>query len=173
MIILQLCNITKNTQPRRDSNPQPLDPKSSALSNCATRSHDMIIWKSLAKPAARFELATPCLQGRCNNHYAMPAHITWILISRQQWDLNPRGHSPLDFESNALTTRPCCRLLVLFEFRLANFLYMHRSVQLQDEREKKRKSELPIFFNFHPKYICTSNTRVTRAFWEMKSIVFF
>jgi hypothetical protein len=27
-----------------------------------------------AKPIARFELATPCLQGRCNNHYAKSAH---------------------------------------------------------------------------------------------------
>ncbi len=27
---------------------------------------------------------------------------------RQQWDLNPRGHSPCDFESHALTTRPYC-----------------------------------------------------------------
>ena len=25
------------------------------------------------QPVARFELATPCLQGRCNNHYAIPA----------------------------------------------------------------------------------------------------
>ena len=31
-----------------------------------------------------------------------------LLITRQQWDSNPRGQSPLDFESNALTTRPCC-----------------------------------------------------------------
>ena len=23
----------------------------------------------------RFELTTPCLQGRCNNHYATPAYI--------------------------------------------------------------------------------------------------
>ena len=26
------------------------------------------------KPLARVELATPCLQGRCNNHYAKAAH---------------------------------------------------------------------------------------------------
>src|SRR5690349_12349641 len=26
-----------------------------------------------SKPMARVELATPCLQGRCNNHYATPA----------------------------------------------------------------------------------------------------
>ena len=25
------------------------------------------------EPKARFELATPCLQGRCNNHYATSA----------------------------------------------------------------------------------------------------
>ena len=29
--------------------------------------------KYFIKPVARFELATPCLQGRCNNHYATPA----------------------------------------------------------------------------------------------------
>jgi hypothetical protein len=27
---------------------------------------------------------------------------------RQQQDLNLRGQSPSDFESDALTTRPCC-----------------------------------------------------------------
>ena len=58
------------SQPWRDSNPQPLDPDSSALANCATRS---LACLPLWQPAARFELATPCLQGRCNNHYATPA----------------------------------------------------------------------------------------------------
>ena len=26
----------------------------------------------------RFELTTPCLQGRCNNHYATPAKLYYI-----------------------------------------------------------------------------------------------
>ena len=29
---------------------------------------------NMLKPLARVELATPCLQGRCNNHYAKAAH---------------------------------------------------------------------------------------------------
>ena len=28
----------------------------------------------MTQPMARFELATPCLQGRCNNHYATSAY---------------------------------------------------------------------------------------------------
>ena len=28
----------------------------------------------------RFELTTPCLQGRCNNHYATPAFVSYIIV---------------------------------------------------------------------------------------------
>ena len=35
-----------------------------------------------------------------------------LASARHQWDLNPRGQSPTDFESVALTTRPWCRTAV-------------------------------------------------------------
>ena len=35
--------------------------------------------KKLIQPMARFELATPCLQGRCNNHYATSAYLINML----------------------------------------------------------------------------------------------
>ena len=35
--------------------------------------------KKFIQPMARFELATPCLQGRCNNHYATSAHLVNML----------------------------------------------------------------------------------------------
>ena len=38
------------------------------------------------------------------------SQVSQVLIDawRQQWDLNSRGLCPIDFESIALTTRPCC-----------------------------------------------------------------
>ena len=47
--------------------------------------------KNFIKPVARFELATPCLQGRCNNHYATPARslIQWTL----QYKLTHTSHT--------------------------------------------------------------------------------
>ena len=37
--------------------------------------------------------------------------VSQCWLTRQQWDLNSRGQSPIDFESIALTTRPCCLML--------------------------------------------------------------
>ncbi len=35
-------------------------------------------WPLGYEPNARFELATPCLQGRCNNHYATSAYYIYV-----------------------------------------------------------------------------------------------
>ena len=39
---------------------------------------------------------------------------------RQQRDSNPRGRSPSDFESDALTTRPCCPCIFVVESENCN-----------------------------------------------------
>ena len=46
--------------------------------------------------------AIPCSTAELRTHF----YTLTYFVPRQQQDLNLRGHSPLDFESNALTTRP-------------------------------------------------------------------
>ena len=60
------CDLQKEYSPRRDSNPRP-----QAYEACAITT--MLHGRN--EPVARFELATLCLQGRCNNHYATPALV--------------------------------------------------------------------------------------------------
>ena len=36
--------------------------------------------KNNVKPMVRFELTTPCLQGKCNNHYATSAHFFYDFL---------------------------------------------------------------------------------------------
>ena len=51
------------------------------------------------------------LKSTALDHSAIQAYDTYD--TRQQRDSNPRGQSPSDFESDALTTRPCCLMLSL------------------------------------------------------------
>ena len=39
------------------------------------------------QPIARVELATPCLQGRCNNHYAKAAKIDAVTATGARFEL--------------------------------------------------------------------------------------
>ena len=52
-----------------------------------------------------------CSPSAANSHQ----RIHWtVKRKRQQQDSNLRGKIPMDFESNALTARPCCRIVILF-----------------------------------------------------------
>ena len=57
---------------------------------------------------ARFELATPCLQGRCNNHYATSAQLydTYVtgkkLIFLPEVGFEPTPTNRIELKSTAL-----------------------------------------------------------------------
>ena len=75
--------------------------------------------KNIALPEVGFEPTHPKiteLKSAALDHSAIQACnvcivcIVCLQSTRQLRDSNPRGQSPSDFESDALTTRPCCHM---------------------------------------------------------------
>ena len=95
-----------------------------------------------------------------NNHYqktfTLRMVIKWTKSIRSRQDSNLRGGTPLDFKSNALTTRP--RLLICFTdvsltiSRFPSEYFQHRAPQprLFDKKQTdaftRQKNNLPLKF---------------------------
>ncbi|CAH3034658.1 unnamed protein product, partial [Porites lobata] len=122
----------------------PLDFKSNALTTRPSQHLYVPNVHSLKKSPFEKEFTKQLNANRASNH------LNWLKLSakrklRCEQDSNLRGDTPLDFESNALTTRPSQRLT-----RIAlDVLSVHHHVLFYHENSQKQ-SKYAIDAGFEP-----------------------